>query len=284
MKQISKLAIVNIIINTFLAAIKLTIGLMFSSASILSDAFNSLGDIFTAVIIYVTIKINNTDADANHQFGHSRAESIAGYTIGILMVLLGVTLIRFCIEKIITKEYGTYSVIMLSMIGISITLKLILYFWTVHVLKTNNSPAMSAIAKDHLSDILVLCGVLIGVIGMYLGISILDPIIGLVIAGIVFYNGIRICLTNISELMGTNAPEELILNITKHLEKNPAIVCIEKIKSQHLGNKYQVEIHMFTKKDLSITNTTALARKMHSDLLETFPSIINATFIYHYKK
>jgi len=274
MKKLLFIAKINILANIFLATIKGFAGLAFGSISLVSDAINSIGDVLTAIIIHFTIKINNEEPDHNHPFGHTRAESIAGYTIGILMIILAITITKYSLEKLITKSYGTYSILLPYVIGISLAIKLFLYIYTKLSIKGKNTPALSAIASDHLNDILILLGVFIGVLGMKLGYPEIDALIGLLISAIILKTGIVISYENIKQLMGQSAPKEIENKIRKKAEEIPGTLKINKIKTQYLGNQIQTEIEVFFSSKTSIKKAHNIGNKIR-DNVESLDEIID---------
>ena len=212
-------SIINIVANVFLFITKLTIGLITGSVSIISDALNSLSDIIAAIFIFFTIKINNEGNDKCHQFGHTRAENIAGYTTGILMLLLAFSIVKLSVEKLINHETISYSIYLMYAVVITLIVKGALYFYIKHIVKNHNSPALKANMQDHLNDIYIILGVFVAVIGIKMGVWWIDSVVGFAIAIYVFISGIGICRENVGYLMGKSADEHTI-----HLLKKKSIL------------------------------------------------------------
>ena len=85
---------VGIISNTCLFAVKLVIGLMLGSISIIADAANNITDSFTNLMVIIGIKLAKKPADDEHPFGHARIEYIISLIISALILFLGYELIR----------------------------------------------------------------------------------------------------------------------------------------------------------------------------------------------
>ena len=85
--------------NIFLFAIKLIAGVISGSLALISDAINSLTDIFASIAIFICVRVSDKEADEGHPFGHHRAEPIAGLIVAILAGVLGFEVIRVSVER-----------------------------------------------------------------------------------------------------------------------------------------------------------------------------------------
>ncbi len=273
-KNIAK---INILVNIILFVIKFSIGKIYNSLSILSDSLNSLVDIITALAIFYSIKINEKEADHNHPFGHTRAESIVGYTIGILTVILGLKIIQSSISRIINPVIVTFSYLMFFAVGITVLLKSGLLIFIKTKLK-ENSPALKANMQDHFNDIVISIGVLISVIGIKKGFIILDTITGSLIGLYIIYAGVKISKENIKMLMGEKADEKIVEKIKKIALKCKEVKKVSNIKTQMLGNKVQVEIHIKISKNYNIKKGREIADKVKIAIEKL--KEINNCFVY----
>ena len=101
-------SILGIVGNIFLLIIKGIIGYITNSQSMIADAFNSAGDIFSSFMTFVGNKISSKEADEDHHLGHGKAEYIYSLLISITMILLSLTVIKNAITTLIEKEYLTF--------------------------------------------------------------------------------------------------------------------------------------------------------------------------------
>ena len=97
-------SILGIIGNVFLLIIKAIIGYITNSQSMIADAFNSAGDIFSSCMTFIGNKISSKEADEDHHLGHGKAEYIYSLLISITMILLSITVIKNAIFTLINKE------------------------------------------------------------------------------------------------------------------------------------------------------------------------------------
>lgn len=242
--KLKKASYLNIWANIFLFVLNLIVGLLFSTLSLISKAFESVHDILTAIIIHFTIKINNKKPDENHPFGHTRAENIAGYTIGVLMILLSLEVMYVAFEKIVTPEPVIYNNILLYVVIIAFIVKGVLYFYVKSVLKKNKSAALRANMQDHLNDMFMYVGIFIAIVGIKMGYSIIDPIVGLMIGVLIFKSGIDIVKENMKYLMGVAADEKVVERIRKIAMGIEGVLGTNTIRTQYLGSRVQAEVHI----------------------------------------
>ncbi len=272
-KEIKRASHINIISNILILIVVSITGFLFSSLSLISKAVESFHDILTAIVIHFTIKINNKEADNDHQFGHTRAENIAGYTIGILMIILALTILK---ESFFTffnhSEALVYSNILIYTTLFALFVKLSLYFYIKHVLKSHNSPALDANKEDHLNDVFMFIAILIGFIGANFGYFFLDSLVGFIIGIIIFKSGFDICRENIDFLMGKVAQDSFIKKVKKLVNSNKSVLEVNEIKTQYLGSKIQVEIHIALDSKLTLIRSHDIAHEIQ-DIIEELDEV-----------
>ena len=85
---------VGICCNLFLCALKITVGIISGSISVLADGFNNLADMGSSVIAIIGFKLAGKPADNEHPFGHGRMEYMSAFIVAILIFLVGFELLR----------------------------------------------------------------------------------------------------------------------------------------------------------------------------------------------
>ncbi len=266
-KKVKNASILNILINIFLMFLNLFTGIIFSSISFISKGIESFQDVLTAVIIYFSIKLNNKEKDSVHQFGHTRAENIAGYSIGVIMILLGLEVVKTGIDKILNPQIMKFNFYLFIIVFIALFLKLFLYFYIKQILKINNSPALKANLQDHLNDILMYLGLFFAVLAIKFGYYLVDPIIAIIIGFLILKSGYNIVKENISYLMGTTADKKITNKIKKIAINIDEVLKINLCKTQYLGNKIQVEIHIALNSKIDLTKAHNIGNQVRDEIV-----------------
>ncbi len=233
---------INLVANIFLFLIKIIVGVSFSNLSLISEALNSLSDIFSAIGIKISVGINDKEADEAHPFGHTRAESIAGYTVGILMFVLGLEIILSAIESFAKGEFTQYSLVLFVPVLITLFLKLWLYFYTKKILEIKKSPALKANLQDHRNDILIALGVIVGLYFVSLGYFWVDTLVSFLIGLYILKSAFEVGLESVDQLIGKVGDPKIVEEVKKAVLDLPEVIDIRLIRSQQLGSKIGIEI------------------------------------------
>ncbi len=206
--------VLGIICNLILFLLKLVIGLIMKSISVLSDAFNNLSDSGSSIIGLFSAKLSNKKPDKEHPYGHGRIEYIASLIVSFIIIFMGGQFLISSITKLIEKqEPTTFNLLLILLLGISILLKLWMYFYNRYLSKKINSLMLKATAFDCLSDVFTTSLVIVSlIIGQYVSFSI-DGFVGILISLLIIYNGIKLMIETSGTLLGTKASDELVQEI-----------------------------------------------------------------------
>ena len=117
-------SVVGILSNLLLCAIKITVGLLAGSISIMADGLNNLSDMGSSVITMIGFKLANKPADNDHPFGHGRIEYVTAFIVSALILLVGFELIKSSTGALINNEAAPeYSIIAVIILAVSIFIK-----------------------------------------------------------------------------------------------------------------------------------------------------------------
>ncbi len=230
--------------NLFLFVLKIIVGLMSGSLALISEAINSFLDVLTSIAAYISVKVSAKIADADHPFGHSRAEPIAGLIVAIVAVMLGLSVINYAIQKIISGEIVSLGLLPLIALLITIVVKLAMIFYFKDVVKDTRSPAVKACEIDSRNDVLLAIAAIVGVIGNMLGYKFLDPIAAIVLGALVIKEGYDIGKENINFLVGGRPPKKVLRQIEKKALGVTGVIDVHDIRAHYVGNNAHVEVHV----------------------------------------
>ena len=206
--------IVGIITNTLLFIIKLSVGLLSNSVSILADAFNNLSDAASSIITIVGFKRANKPADAEHPFGHGRIEYITAMIVSFMVMLVGIQFVKTSFQKIINPTLVTFELLPFILLLISIGFK----FWLSKFNKTIgnkiNSSTLKATATDAMGDVFTSTTVVISFLLSKFTTFPIDGYIGIVVALAIVYSGFSLIKETLSPLLGEPPDPVLVSDIT----------------------------------------------------------------------
>lgn len=226
---------VGVLCNIILFLIKLTIGLLAGSVSIMADAFNNLTDIGSSVVTLIGFRMSEKPADKEHPFGHGRFEYMSAMFVAIIILLVGFELFKSSINKIINPTELNIEIYTIVLLLISVIIKLWMFLFNKKLGKSINSTSLVATAQDSINDSIATSAVLISiVICSIFGINI-DPYIGLLVAAFICYSGIITIKETLDPLLGMPPEKETIDSIVSIVLKNESFVGIHDLIVHNYG-------------------------------------------------
>lgn len=228
--------IVGILCNALLSAAKIIAGWLFKSVSILADGVNNLSDATSSLVTLIGFKLSGRPADKEHPFGHARMEYVAGLVVAFFIVLVGFDLSKSSFDKIIHLEAADFSVISIVILGLSILLKLWMFFFNRKVGKIIDSTTLEATAADSRNDVLMTSAVLIcAIVSKLTGFAMLDGIVGLGIAIFIIISGVKLVSETLSPLLGEAPNKELVTDILEKLRGYDGVLGVHDLMVHDYG-------------------------------------------------
>ena len=199
-------------INILLFALKYWAGVVSGSVAIIADAWHTLADSITSIIVLIGTKTSEKPPDNKHPFGHGRAEIIAAFIIGIFLALIAFEFFVESINRLSEHEAASYGTIAIIVTIISILFKEALAQFAFWSSKKVNSISLRADAWHHRSDaissIIILVGIFLGKYFWWI-----DGVLGLIVAIIIAYAALKTIKDAISSILGETPSDEDILKI-----------------------------------------------------------------------
>jgi cation diffusion facilitator family transporter len=234
----------SIIANTLLFILKYWAGIVTGSVAIIADAWHTLSDSVTSIIVIVGTKASNKPADEEHPFGHGRAEIIGSVIIGVLLAVIGFEFVLESIARLKGGESTKYGTIALVVTIVSILMKEGMAQYAFWAARKTGSKSLQADGWHHRSDafssIVILIGIFLGPYFWWV-----DGAMGIIIAILIFIGTYQILRDAISTLLGTDADPELINQIkTIASECSDQDLMLHHFHLHHFGNHHELTFHI----------------------------------------
>ena len=213
-------SIIGIISNFFLFGFKLFVGLITGAISIVADAINNLADMGSSIVTLIGFKLSSKPADKEHPFGHERIEYITGLIVSIIIIIIGLTLGKSSLDKIISPDPldNSFLLVTIIVLGAAILLKLWQSLFNYKIGKKINSVALIATSQDSRNDVISTSGVLLGIIlSNYVFHFNLDGYIGLGVSIFILISGIKLIKETTDPLIGVAPDKDLVKTITNDI-------------------------------------------------------------------
>lgn len=218
--------ITGIVLNLCLFLAKLGAGLLTGSISVTADAFNNLSDAAGSVVTLAGFRMAGRRADAEHPFGHGRAEYLAGLAVSLLILLVGVELIRESAGKILQPSEPLLTPLAAGVLIVSILVKLWMGWFNAELGKRADSAALRAAALDARADVLATSAVLGGLAVSRLTRLNLDGWLGLAVAAFILRAGWSAAKDTIDPLLGAQPDPAMVADIESLILSHPPVLGI----------------------------------------------------------
>lgn len=219
--------IFGILTNVVLFVMKIVFGLIAGSISVVADAVNNLSDAGSSGVTVVGFKLSNRPPDKEHPFGHARYEYITGLVVAFIVLIIGGTLLKSSIERIISPELIEASVWTAAVLVISIFLKTIQGMLYTDFGKAINSPSLGASATDSRNDVISTSLVLVSTVGaIFLPeiFSKVDSYLGIAVSLFIIVSGVKLVKETVDPLLGGVPDKELVAKIREKFKDYPEIL------------------------------------------------------------
>ena len=237
-------SITGIVVNVILSAGKILTGILFNSISVMADGVNNLSDGASSIITLIGFKISGKPADKDHPFGHARMEYLAGFILGIAILLVGVELIKSSFNKIINPVKTVFSIEMTVVLIISILVKLWLSVFYNKLGSKISSATIKAARTDSRNDVVATTVVLLSVFISKLTGYEVDGYVGILVALFVLYSGYDILRDILNPILGEMPDGEFISSIENKIISYDGIVNIHDLVVHNYGpNRYFATVH-----------------------------------------
>ena len=264
----------GITVNIFLSIVKLIVGLIANSISIVSDALNNITDIGSSLVTMIGFKLSQKSSDKDHPWGHGRMEYITGFIVDILIILVGFELFKSSIDKIIHPELPNINTITIILLVVAIFAKLWLFLFYKKIAQIIDSAALKGAAYDSISDTISTTAVLASaIVARFAGVSI-DGFVSLLVSIFILITGFKATKEMIDMLIGTAPDKEFVKDIYKFVERYKEIVGIHDIMVHDYGpGRKIVSFHAEVPADGNICEVHDIIDGIEQDMFKKFGCI-----------
>jgi len=232
------------VINVFLFVAKLWVGMITGSVAIIADAWHTLSDTLTSVVVIFGFWIAKKPADKEHPYGHGRAELISAIVISILLALVGVNFIMESIQQLQIKKAVDYNLTVVIVFLCSILMKEGLAQFAFWAGRQIDAKSLTADGWHHRSDAIASGLIIIGaIIGPYFWW--IDGVLGLIVSALILKAGWDIFRDSSSSIMGESVHPELVNELNIFAQKILGRSCdIHHIHLHGYGNHKELTLHI----------------------------------------
>lgn len=262
---------VGICLNVLLFVGKFVAGSIVGSIAVTADAFNNLSDAGSSLITLFGFRLAGKRPHSDHPFGHGRIEYVAGLIVSLLIILMGVTLARESLDKMLHPQDVTFSLLSAGILAASILVKLYMFSYNRALSKKLNSSTLKATATDSLSDAFATLAVLISMIISHLTGLRIDGYAGILVALMILWGGFGAARDTISPLLGTAPDPEFVKKIQSIVRSCPVVTGMHDLVIHDYGaGRRMISLHAEVPANGDILAThdaiDLVERRLHDEL------------------
>lgn len=266
---------VSTIGNTILSASKIIVGILAGSLAVLGDGIDSATDVIISIVMIFTARIMNRPPSKKYVFGYEKAESIATKILSLVIFYAGMQMMLSSVKSIFSDEMKEIpSAIAIYVTLFSIVGKLLLALYQYKQGKKINSSMLTANAVNMRNDVIISCGVLLGLIFTFIfRLPILDSITGLIISLFIVKSSISIFMDSNVELMDGVKDINVYNKIFEAVEKVADVGNPHRVRSRMIGNLYMISLDIEVDPQMTITQAHEIADAVEKSIKNTIDNV-----------
>lgn len=269
-----KVAFFSVASNTLLIILKVFAGIMSGSVSIISEAIHSGMDLVASIIAYFSVTVSGKPADDSHPYGHGKIENVSGVIEALLIFAAAFLIVKEAIEKIINPTQLEETTLGIVVMVFAAILNSFVAYNLYKTAKEEDSIALEADALHLKTDVYTSLGVAVGLLLIKVtGIEILDPIVAIMVAMLIFKESWHLCKVAFGPLLDTRLDkeeEEPIIEIVDKYKGEKGL-SIRYFKTRKSGNKKFIDFHVGIPMNWTIKESIDITNTIKEDLYEVCP-------------
>ncbi|HOJ09263.1 MAG TPA: cation diffusion facilitator family transporter [Clostridiales bacterium] len=268
-KKINQVLWIVLLLNIFVALIKIITGYIIKSGSLTADGFHSMTDSSSNVIGLFGIKLASKPVDEDHPYGHKKFETMAGLFIAVFLLILAGKVIPDAARNLTHPAAPQVTVESIIALVITLAINILVSKYEFKQGLILESDILISDSKHTKSDIFISIGVIMTLIGIKLGLPpIIDPIISLVVAGFILYASYEIINSTGKILLDKVAiDEEKIRDIVMEFKE---VKGCHKIRSRGRNDDIYIDLHILIDPGMSVEESHTLTHGIEMKMREEF--------------
>jgi cation diffusion facilitator family transporter len=268
MKRVQILAASSIAVGLVVLALKYLAYHLTGSVALLSDAIESIVNVATAFVALVAIRFAAVPADANHPYGHHKAEYISAVAEGALIIVAALAIFHEAWSALFAPRIVDAPWTGLAINGAATALNAAWCWILITQGRRRKSPALVADGRHLFADVVSSAGVFAGVsLAALTGYRILDPILASLVGINVLWAGWRVMKESVGGLLDEAVPDENLARIRAVIAANAdGAIEAHDLRTRHAGRMTFVDFHLVVKGTMSVTEAHDICDRLERAL------------------
>lgn len=259
---------VSISINSLLFLAKFIVGRRLGSVAMVADAWHSLSDSLTSILVILSFHFSFRPADDRHHFGHGRFEAIGSVIIATLLAVVGFNFVLESFHRLLHRQGIVYTTIAILIFLISAVIKEGLALFSFWLGKKIDSPSLIADAWHHRSDAVASALIVLGAFGSQ-RFWWVDGFLGLTVSALILLAVASIFRRSISYLLGESPSEKLEKEVRESiLNTDNRLSSVHHLHLHEYGEHKEITVHVRLPADMNLEEAHEIATRIEHKLRE----------------
>ncbi len=262
-----------------LVAVKIFAWVATDSVALLSSLVDSFLDVMASAITVIAVRLALRPADAEHRFGHGKAEGLAALAQGLIISGSAVYVFYEAVNRLLEPQSVRAPELGMSVMGLSILFTLALVSFQRYVIRQTSSMAISADAAHYRTDLIINAGVAVAIpVSAWTGLVIVDPAVGIIIALYILWTTYGIASEALGVLLDRELPAEQREKIYAIAISHEKVQGFHDLRTRFGGNHYFIQFHLELDPDTTLLETHLILDEVEDAVRAEFP---NSDIIVH---
>jgi cation diffusion facilitator family transporter len=275
--RVRQITWVGIWVNLVLSIAKILAGVFGHSRALIADGVESGMDIVTSMVLVVGSRFWSAPPDKDHPYGHRRIETIITLGIGLVVGLVGVSIVYNALSALKTGANSQPSVLALVVAIGTVVSKELLYRWSSREGKKIRSMSVVANAWHHRSDAISSIPVVLSVAGslIFPSWTFLDAVGALIAGGFILKACGEISWPALREMADTGADEKVLEQLRDLALGVPGVKSIHDLRTRYVGSSIHVDLHVVVDPAISVLEGHGIGDEVVERLKAELPDVID---------
>jgi cation diffusion facilitator family transporter len=264
-----KSTLVSIVLNTLLMLLQIIVGIFAHSQALVADGIHSLADLVSDFVVLLANRHGGAKPDADHNYGHSRYETVASLFLGALLIAVGVGMLWRAgervthLQEIPAVHLGALAVALLVLVS-----KEALFRYMLREAQRVRSALLVANAWHARSDAASSLVVAIGIVGSLAGLRLLDPIAAAIVGFMVARMGWTFGWDALQDLSDRALDEAATAELRTLLLGTPGVRDVHELRTRKMGDLALVDAHILVDPLISVSEGHYIAESARARVLK----------------
>ena len=268
---IKRAATASIVVATTLLIAKLAAWYASDSTSVLSSLLDSLMDIAASVVNFFAIRYALMPADDDHPFGHTKAEGLAALIQSAFILGSAAALLIYVVDRLLNPQPLAALPESIGVMVFSALLTTALVMYQRWVARVTHSLAIKADSAHYYGDILTSLAVVVALVAAWFEQFWLDPLVALLIAGVLLHSVYEIIREALAVLMDQAMPPEDEQALNALIHGIDGVQGFHDLKTRQAGAVQFIQFHLDLKGEQSLYLAHQIGEQVEAAIVAQFP-------------